>query len=73
MSRAKNYCALLVLPAPLFFLLTAAVSAASSKKLTYEQAYKACRTMLSREAARIDTKDGYIRYGACMAKFGYNL
>jgi hypothetical protein len=68
MLRVKLCCTAMLFPAALLILLTDAALAGNSKKLTYEQAYKTCRTLLSKEA--IDTNERYSRYGACMARFG---
>jgi len=73
LKMANHSCTVMVLPAILVILLADAAMAASPKKLTYEQAYKTCRTILSREATPIASNERYARYYLCMSKFGYIL
>lgn len=51
-------------------------SATTKKKLTYEQAWKYCKDKLDKEKAHGTTLQGnerFLRGGACMKHFGYNL
>ncbi|MGC2121605.1 MAG: hypothetical protein WA652_01990 [Xanthobacteraceae bacterium] len=52
------------------------VSAATKKKLTYEEAWIYCKNKLDKEKAYGTTLQGnerFLRGGACMKHFGYNL
>ncbi len=51
-------------------------SAASKKKLTYEQAYAKCKAIIDKEGTPGTTTQANVRYtrgGACMKKYGYKL
>lgn len=51
-------------------------SAATKKKLTYEEAWTYCKAKLDKEKAYGTTLQGnerFLRGGACMKHFGYNL
>jgi len=59
-------------------LLAMTVTASAQKKqkrVSYEQAWKICKQALDKEGAAnpLTTNDRYLRGGACLAKFGYNL
>ncbi len=52
------------------------VASAAKKKLTFEQAWAYCKAQLDKEKAYGTTLQGnerFIRGGACMKHFGYNL
>jgi len=58
------------------FATTDTAAAAKKKKVSFEQAWKLCKAQLDRE--KIPTTTGqsnerYIRGGACMKKYGYEL
>ena len=52
-------------------------SAATKKKVTYEQAWKLCKAELDKEKIPTTTDAGtnerYLRGGACMKKYGYGF
>jgi len=51
-------------------------SASAAKKLTYDQAYARCKSILDKEGTPTTTGQSNVRYtrgGACMKKYGYKL
>ena len=50
-------------------------SAATKKKVTYEQAWKLCKAQLDKEnlPATTTSNERYLRGGACMKKYGYDF
>jgi len=51
-------------------------SAASTKKLSYEEAWQHCKAVLDREKIPNTTaasNERFVRGGACMKHYGYNL
>jgi hypothetical protein len=65
----------LILTISLAFIETGSASAAT-KKLTYEEAWAYCKNKLDKEKAygtTLQANDRFIRGGACMKHFGYNL
>lgn len=50
-------------------------SAATKKKVTYEQAWKLCKAELDKEKIPSTTtsNERYLRGGACMKKYGYDF
>jgi uncharacterized protein YdaL len=51
-------------------------SAATKKKLTYEEAYARCKSILDKEGTWGTSTQANVRYtrgGACMKKYGYRL
>lgn len=51
-----------------------AALAQTTKKVSYEQAWKLCKQALAKEShAALDTNTRYLRGGACMAKYGYKF
>jgi len=51
-------------------------ASAAKKKLTYEQAYARCKSILDKEGTPTTTGQSNVRYtrgGACMKKYGYKL
>jgi hypothetical protein len=51
-------------------------SAASTKKLTYEEAWTHCKAIMDREKIPNTTgasNERFMRGGACMKHYGYNL
>jgi hypothetical protein len=51
-------------------------SAASTKKLTYEEAWTHCKAIMDREKVPNTTgasNERFMRGGACMKHYGYNL
>jgi len=58
------------------FGLTDTASAATKKKLTYEQAYAKCKSIMDKEGTPGTSTQSNVRYtrgGACMKKYGYKL
>jgi hypothetical protein len=56
--------------------IAANASAATKKKVTFEQAWKLCKAELDREKIPNTTghaNERYIRGGACMKRYGYSL
>jgi len=49
--------------------------AASHKKLSFEQAWKLCKSQMDKDkiASSLTTNDRYLRGGSCMHMHGYNL
>jgi len=51
-------------------------SAASTKKLTYEEAWTKCKAIMDRQKTPTTTtasNERFVRGGACMKHYGYNL
>ena len=56
--------------------LTDNASAATKKKLTYEQAYARCKSIMDKEGTPGTSTQSNVRYtrgAACMKKYGYKL
>ena len=65
-----------LLAAGLVFPVASSVSAQTTKKLTYEEAYEACRTGFMKgtgSAAGTHAGGNYARGAACMKQYGYRL
>jgi len=74
----KNVLAVLtaILVAAVFTVADNASAATKKKKVSFEQAWKLCKAELDRD--KIPTTTGqsnerYIRGGACMKRYGYEL
>ena len=51
-------------------------SAASTKKLSYEEAWTHCKAVMDRETLRgttTNSNERFVRGGACMKHYGYHL
>ena len=50
-------------------------SAASTKKLSYEEAWTKCKAIMDRQKTPTTTtsNERFVRGGACMKHYGYNL
>ena len=58
------------------FGFTDNASAATKKKLTYDEAYARCKSLLDKEGAWGTSTSANLRYtrgGACMKKYGHRL
>jgi hypothetical protein len=81
MSREKAMsfvkCVIVVCVASgLVFSVAGNASAAKKKKVTFEQAWKLCKAELDKDKVPTTTgmsNERYIRGGACMKKYGYDL
>jgi len=73
-SKNKLLVALLAVTVAAAFGLTDNASAA--KKLTYEQAYAKCKSIMDKEGTPGTSTQSNVRYtrgAACMKKYGYKL
>lgn len=50
-------------------------AAAAQKKISREEAWQKCKALLDKEKtpSQVTTNDRYLRGGACMHMYGYNL
>jgi hypothetical protein len=58
------------------FALADNASAATKKKLTYDQAYAKCKSIMDKEGTPGTSTQSNVRYtrgAACMKKYGYRL
>jgi len=58
------------------FALTDNASAATKKKLTYDEAYAKCKSIMDKEGTPGTTTQANVRHtrgAACMKKYGYKL
>ena len=61
---------------PLAVVSSGNATAAPKKKLTYEEAWQYCKDKMDKEKVYTTTTQGnerFLRGGACMKHFGYNL
>jgi len=73
MSRNKLFIALLAVGVAVTFGFA---DNASAKKLTYEQAYAKCKSIMDKEGTPGTSTQSNVRYtrgSACMKKYGYRL
>jgi hypothetical protein len=77
LAMTKSILAILMaVAASAIFTLADSASAASKKKVSFEQAWKLCKAELDRDKVPNTTgqsNERYIRGGACMKKHGYEL
>lgn len=74
--KNKLFVTLLVAALATAFGFADNASAATKKKLTYEEAYQRCKAFLDTEGAWGTSTQANLRYtrgGACMKKYGYRL
>ena len=74
--KRKLFATLLAIMTVVGFVFSDNASAASKKKVSFEQAWKLCKAELDKD--KIPNTSGmanerYIRGGACMKKYGYDL
>jgi hypothetical protein len=75
MSKSRVAGGVAVLSLAVLLALSQAVWAETKKKVTYDQAWARCKSLLDKTSPRTEQNDNerYIRGGACMKKFGYRL
>ena len=67
-----------IIPSTVFAmaLVTADDASAATKKLTYEEAYAKCKSIMDKEGTPGTSTQSNVRYtrgAACMKKYGYRL
>jgi hypothetical protein len=74
--KNKLYVALIAVMIAVAFGFADNASAASKKKLTYDEAYAKCKSIMDKEGTPGTSTQSNVRYtrgAACMKKYGYRL
>jgi hypothetical protein len=74
MLGVRQTCKTVVLSFAGVLIIFGAPDASAQKKLTYEQAYRQCKTQVDRTyPTATETTGRYLHGGACMKQLGFNL
>lgn len=74
--QSKLFATLLAVALTAAFSFSDNASAATKKKLTYEEAYTKCKAIMDKErtpGTTTQSNDRYTRGAACMKHYGYTL
>ena len=74
MFGGRQTCKMLALSVAGVLIIFGAPDASAQKKMTYEQAYRKCKTQVDRTyPTSLETTGRYLHGGACMKQLGFNL